>query len=144
MRFTIATQLRPAHSEGKRVVDAAYRAVETNTEQQLIEYAGNVQRAFDNLNALLKKYNYFTDIVQAATKNKFNDVAATHGVRNLVPEIQTLRAKAPNDIQWFLLRDTTMLDALNQIRDFESYLSDTLPRLQDKRAEVEQTEIYSR
>jgi hypothetical protein len=103
-----------------------------------------VQRAFDNLNALFKKYNYFTDIVQAATKNTFNDVAATHGVKNLVPEIQALRAKVPNDIQWFLLRDTTMSDAINKIAAFESYLTDTLPCLQDKRAEIEQAEIYSK
>src|SRR5262249_39687560 len=114
----IATQLQPAYSEGRKIVYGVYNAADGNAEQRLTEYAARVQGAFDSLNALLKKYNYFSDIIQAATKNTFNDVAATHGVKNLVPELQALRAKAPNDIQWFLLRDTTMLDAINQINDF--------------------------
>ena len=81
--------------------------------------------------------------MQATTKNTFNDVAATHGVKNLVPEIQALRTKVPNDIQWFLMRDTTMQDAINQIGAFERYLTETLPRLQEKRAEIEKAEVYS-
>jgi hypothetical protein len=101
-----------------------------------------VQGDFDNLNALLKKYSYFPDIVQAATKNTFNDVAATHGVKNLVPEIQSLRVKVPNDIPWFLLRDSTMSDAINQINAFERYIAETLPRLQQLRSEIEASEIY--
>jgi hypothetical protein len=141
----IATQLQPAYSEGRKTVYDVYRAVDDNAEQHLTEYANKVQAAFDNLNAILKKYSYFPDIVQAATKNTFNDVAATQGVKSLVPELQALRAKAkvPNDIQWFLLRDTTMLDAINQINSFEVYLKETPPRLQETRTEIEKAGVYS-
>jgi hypothetical protein len=139
----IATQLQPAYREGRKVIFDVYRAVDASAEQHLTEYAAKVQGAFDSLNLLLKKYSYFTDIVQATTKNTFNDVAATHGVTNLVGELHELRARVPSDIQWFLLRDTTMLDAINQINDFQRYLDDTLPRLREKRAEIEKAEVYS-
>lgn len=139
----LATQLQPTYSEGRKLVYEIYRTVDGSAEQRLTDYANKVQAAFDSLNTLLKKYNYFTDIVQATTKNTFNDVAATHGVKNLVPEIEALRSKAPNDIQWFLLRNTTMSDAINQIGAFERYLKETIPLLQEKRAEIEKAEVYS-
>ena len=139
----LATQLQPTCSEGRKLIYEIYRTVDGSAEQRLTDYANKVQAAFDSLNALLKKYIYFTDIVQATTKNTFNDVAATHGVKNLVPEIVALRSKAPNDIQWFLLRNTTMLDAINQIGAFERYLNETIPRLQEKRAEIEKAAVYS-
>jgi len=141
----IATQLQPTYNEGRKLVFEIYQAptIDDRAEQHLTDYADKAQASFDNLNTFLKKYNYFADIVQVTTINKFNAVAATHGVKNLVPEIQALRIKAPNDIHWFLLRNTTMMDALNQIRDFEQYLNDTLPRLQEKRAEIEKAEVYS-
>jgi hypothetical protein len=84
----IATQLQPAYSEGRKIVYDVYRGPDDKAEQRLTEYAIKVQGAFDNLNALLKKYTYFTDIVEAATKNTFNDVAATHGVKNLIPDFK--------------------------------------------------------
>jgi hypothetical protein len=140
----LATQLQPTYSEGKKLLYEIYQVkADDRAEQRLADYVNNVQTAFDNLNGLLKKYSYFTDIVQGTTKNTFNDVAATHGARNLIGELQALRSKVPNDIQWFLLRDTTMIDALNQIRDFEQYLSETTKRLQEKRGEIEKAEVYS-
>jgi hypothetical protein len=66
----IATQLQPAYSEGRKTVYDVYRAADDNAEQHLTEYANKVQAAFDNLNAILKKYSYFPDIVQAATKTQ--------------------------------------------------------------------------
>jgi hypothetical protein len=36
-----------------------------------------------------------------------------------------------------------MIDAINQINSFERYLNETLPRLQEKRADIEKTEVYS-
>lgn len=137
----IATQLQPAYSEGRKVVYGVYKAADANSEQHLTEYAVKVEAAFDSLNALLEKYKYFTDIVQAATKNTFNNVAATHGVKNLVRELQQLRAKVPSDIQWFLLRNTTMSDAINQINAFERYLNETLPLLRTKRTEIEASDF---
>jgi hypothetical protein len=139
----VATQLQPIQSEGHKIIYGVYKTADSDSEQHLTDYVTKVQAAFDNLKALLKKYSYFPDIVEAATKNKFNDVAATHEAGNLVPELQALRIKAPNDIQWFLMRDTTMIGAINQINDFERYLKETLSGLQEKRAEIEKAEVYS-
>ncbi len=140
----LVTQLTPVYAEGRKLLNSISAAVaDGSAERRLTEYTQKVQSAFDNLNALLKKYNYFSDIVQATTKNTFNDVAATHGVTNLVPEITALRSKVPNDIDWFLMRDTTLMDARNQIGAFERYLAETTPRLQQLRSEIEASEIYS-
>jgi hypothetical protein len=137
----LATQLQPTYASGQKLLDEIYKGDIADAEQRLTDYRTRTQAAFDSLNGLLKKYDYFSDIVQVTKKNTFNDVEATHGVGNLVPEIQALRQKAPNEIQWFLLRDTTMMDARNQIRHFAEYLSDTIKRLQEKRAEIEKAEI---
>jgi len=139
----IAGRLQPIYTEGRKLIyEDVYRGPVPDAEQRLKDYTAKVQSAFDALNALLKKYNYYPDIVGATTKNTFNDVAATHGARNLVPELQALRAKAPNDIQWFLLRNTTMADAINQINAFDRYLKETLSLLQALRVETEKAEIY--
>lgn len=139
----IATQLQPTYGDGRKLLDQIYKTADVGAEQRLPEYVAKVQAAFDNLNTLLKKYNYFTDIVQAATKNTFNDVEATHQAGNLITELRDLRSRAPNDVQWFLLRDTTMLDARNQSTRFGRYIAETLPLLQEKRAEIEKAEVYS-
>jgi hypothetical protein len=140
----IATQLQPTYADGQKLLDEIYKGhIGNDEEQRLTNYRDRAQAAFDSLNGLLKKYDYFPDIVRVTKKNTFNDVEATHGVGNLVPEIQALRQKAPNDIPWFLLRDTTMMDARNQIRRFAEYLSDTTKGLQEKRAEIEKAEVYS-
>jgi hypothetical protein len=139
----IATQLQPTYKDGQKIIDDIYKTADVNAEKRLPDYLIKVQSAFDNLNSLLKKYNYFTDIVELTRKNTFNDVEATHGAGNLVAELRDLRAKVPNDVQWFLLRDSTMMDARNQLRRFETYIAETLPRLQDKRAEIEKAEVYT-
>jgi len=139
----IATQLQPIYAEGNKLIDGIYRgSVPGDAEQRLTDYRNRVQAAFDNLNTLLKKYNYFPDIVQVTRKNTFNDTEATHEAGNLIGEIAALRQKAPNDMPWFLLRDTTMMGAREQLRHFEQYLSDTTKALQEKRTEIEKAEVY--
>jgi hypothetical protein len=141
----IATQLQPTYNEGQALLNEIYQktSVDEQAEQRLTVYLSKVQAAFDSLKALQNKYSYFADIVQLATTNKFSVVVATHEAGNLVPELQALRSKAPNDMHWFLLRDTTMLGAISQMRDFEKYLNDTTAALQAKRAEIEKAEVYS-
>jgi hypothetical protein len=141
----IATQLQPTYNEGQALINEIYQktSVDERAEQRLTDYLSKVQAAFDSLKALQNKYSYFADIVQLATTNKFSVVVATHEAGNLVSELQALRSKAPNDMHWFLLRDTTMLGALSQMRDFEKYLNDTTAALQAKRAEIEKAEVYS-
>jgi hypothetical protein len=141
----IATQLQPTYDEGRALIYEIYQkeAVDDRAEQRLSDYLNKVRAGFDNLKMLQKKYSYFADIVQAATTNKFSVVVATHEAGNLIPELAALRSKAPNDMHWFLLRDTTMLGAVSQIRDFEQYLKDTTAALQEKRAEIEKAEVSS-
>ncbi len=141
----IATQLQPTYDEGRALIYEIYQkeAVDVRAEQRLSDYLDKVRAGFDNLKTLQKKYSYFADIVQTATTNKFSVVVATHEAGNLIPELAALRSKAPNDMHWFLLRDTTMLGAVSQIRDFEQYLTDTTAALQQKRAEIEKREVSS-
>jgi hypothetical protein len=89
----IVTKLQPTYADGQILLDDIYRGsvIEGGPEQRLTDYRKKAQEAFDSLNGLLKKYDYFQDIVQVTKKNTFNDVEATHGVGNLVPEIQALR-----------------------------------------------------
>ncbi len=63
----IATQLQPTYNEGRTLIYDIYQkpSVDVQAEQQLTDYLGKVRDAFNNLNALLKKYSYFADIVQA-------------------------------------------------------------------------------
>lgn len=140
----VATQLRSIYTEGNSLIDGIYRGqIDDGAEGRLTDYRNSLQTAFNNLNGILKKYNYFPDIVQVPRKNTFNDVEATHGVGNLVTEIQQFRQIAPNQLQWFLLRSSTMELSRNQMRRFDQYLSDATMGLQEKRTEIEAAQVYA-
>jgi hypothetical protein len=140
----VATQLRSIYAEGNSLLDGIYRGqIDDGAEGRLTDYRNKVQTAFNNLNGILKKYNYFPDIVQLPRNNTFNDVEATHGVGNLVTEIQQFRQIAPNQLQWFLLRSSTMELSRNQMRRFDQYLSDATKELQEKRTEIEAARVYA-
>ncbi|WP_315764469.1 hypothetical protein [Bradyrhizobium sp. SZCCHNR2009] len=140
----VATQLRSIYAEGNSLLDGIYQGqIDDGAEGRLTDYRNKLQAAFDNLNGILKKYNYFPDIVQLTRKNTFNDVEATHGVGNLVAEIQQFRQIAPNQLHWFLLRSSTMELSRNQMRRFDQYLSDATKELQQKRTEIEAARAYA-
>jgi hypothetical protein len=140
----VATQLQSIYNDGNSLLDGIYRGqIDSGAEERLTDYRSRVQAAFNNLNSILKKYSYFPDIVQVTRKNTFNDVEATHGVGNLVTEIQQFRQIAPNHIQWYLLRASTMELSRNQMRRFDQYLSDATKGLQEKRAEIEASQVYA-
>jgi hypothetical protein len=139
-----ATQLSPAYAEGRALLNGLLPAIGDGTaDQKLNDHAKTVETAFNNLSALLKKYEYFPDIVQVTQqKPVFNGLAETNASRNLIGTIALLKqAVQPSYVSQMLDRDVTLLEARNASRDFDQYLKNTVPRLQQKRAEIEAAEI---
>jgi NADH:ubiquinone oxidoreductase subunit 5 (subunit L)/multisubunit Na+/H+ antiporter MnhA subunit len=140
----LTTEIAPAYTQVRDVINNIYTTVGDGTAvPKLQDYSVKAHAAFNDLNTLLEKYEYFPDIVQSVKKNPYNVVAATNAAQNLTEEIQQLRNKVPNDMRWFLDRDVVLMEARNSMRDFDTYLKETMPRLQEKRAEIEKADVYS-
>ena len=139
-----ATKLLPASDEGTKAIQSVkLRAVDADAEDQLIQYSSHAEIAFAELTTLCKKYEYFSDIIQATKVNTFNGVAATNATKNLANQIRTWRQKMPDETAWAVRQDVVYLEANSAMEGFRQYIRDTMPRLQKKREEIEQTSIYS-
>jgi len=142
----ITSKLSPAFTEGQelfRLVQAG--GADDTTPIRLIDHANTVKIAFDDLLNLYKKYEYFSDIISVAQENTFNGLLEINGSQNLAQEIGFVKNNMvphanKRDI-WN--RDMILFEANNANRDFGNFLTETLPRLKQKRNEIESTEIYA-
>ena len=140
----IATKLSPAYVEGKTIFEQVRNgAMDDATQTTLVDHSKNVKIAFDEFAATLKRYEYFRDIVEVATQNHFNGLLEINASQNLSKEIwfwkSNLAAHAPVRDVWN--RDMILFEASNASREFDKFLTETPPRLQQKRAEIEAAEL---
>jgi type II secretory pathway pseudopilin PulG len=140
----IAAKLSPAYIEGRDLFNGLKNEIVSGfANAKLRSHYQTVESAFKDLNGLRKKYEYFPDIVAVTTENKFNGLTEMGACDNLINEIQILQANVPNQIGLFLDRNIVWMEARTANREFDQYLQDTLPRLKQKRTEIEASEVYS-
>jgi hypothetical protein len=135
-------QLSPAYVEGRDLFGRLLLYVGDGTaEEKLTNHAKRVETAFSNLSALLKRYEYFSDIVEIPQRKPgFNGLNEINASRNLISEIELLKkAVEPNYFSQFLDRDMILFEARNANREFEQFLQAKMPLLQKKREEIEST-----
>jgi hypothetical protein len=140
----MATQLTPAWQEGRNLFNQLLPIIGDETAKQLLsDHANKVEAGFVSLSGVLKKYEYFSDIVQIPLeKPVFNGLAETNAARNLAGTIGFLRmAVRPEYVGQALDRDVTLLEARNANREYGEFLERTKPLLQQKRSEIESTVI---
>jgi hypothetical protein len=111
--------------------------------KELRDHYGTVEAAFKDLDDLRKKYGYFPDIVAVTTKNTFNGLTEMTACDNLISEIALIQNIAPNNVGQFLDRDIVWQEARTANRDFDKFLSDTIPSLKQMRQEIEFAEVYT-
>jgi hypothetical protein len=142
----ITAKLSPAYAEGQTLFQTVQSGAADDTmPKKLIDHSNNVKAAFDDLVTLLNKYEYFSDIIAVAKQNTFNGLAEIVGSQNLSHEIGFLKTNVSlhASMRDVWNRDMIMFEANNANRDFGTYLTETLPRLKQKRSEIESAEVYA-
>ncbi len=139
----IATKLTRAYLEGRDLFNNLKAEVAQGTAEKVLkDHYTTVEAAFADLRSLLKKYEYFSDIATIATLNTFNGLTEITASGNLISEIRLFQNIAPHNVDQLLDRDVVWMEARNANREFEKYLSETIPRLKQKRQEIESAELY--
>lgn len=140
----VVAKLTPAFLEGRDLFNNLKAEVAQGTAAENIrKHYGTTEAAFGELRRVLQKYEYLPDIVEAATKNTFNGLEIMSSCDNLINEIQHLGKINQNNVEAYLDRDVVVQEAREASRKFEIYLSETKPRLQQRRAEYAAAEIHS-
>jgi hypothetical protein len=139
-----ATELAPAYVEGRDLFNGLKNElVKGDAAQKLRAHYDTVENAFKKLDGLRNKYEYFSDIVAVTKQNTFNGLTEMVACDNLINAIALLQNIAPNNVGQLLDRDIVYVEARNANMDFDKFLKDTMPRLQQKRTEIEAAEVYS-
>jgi hypothetical protein len=137
-----AVKLTSAYTNGRDLFNNLKAEVENGTAPQRIkEQYQKTEAAFNALKALLQKYEYLPDVIEVATKNTYNGLTLMVACDNMISELAYLAGISQNSVVAYLDRDIVVFEARTSIRDFETYLNDTKPRLKQKRAEYEAADI---
>ncbi len=117
-------------------------AAQGTAEKNLREQYKKTEAAFGELKLLFQKYEYFPDIIEAATKNTYNGLTLMTGCDNVINEIQHLNKIAANNASEYIDRDIVVQEFRNSVQEFDKYLQDTKPRLKQIRAKYTSAEVY--
>jgi hypothetical protein len=140
----ITAKLSPVYDEGQELFEKVRTGTaDVTTAQALLGHAENVERAVAELSNIRKRYEYFTDIIEASKGNNFNGVGESTASKNLAGEIGFWASKLPtaSNMKDIWNRDMTLFEAWTAHREFDDFLKKTLPMLRQKRAEIEAAEL---
>jgi hypothetical protein len=136
------SKLSPAYAEGRDLFNSLKNESALGTAQQkLRDHYGTVERAFNELKPIRKKYEYYLDIV--AVTGGFDGVPEMAACDNLTTEIAFLQRNAPNAFGPMLERNIVWAEARAANREFQAFINQTMALLKKMRQEIESAEIYA-